>query len=92
MTIDSYDWDELYAKANEFVSKYIPVATVNTNRKNFVNNCPRVNISLTAKGNTKYIKLIDEMQCIKKLKGANSKNGRIINAEVIFSTDGSLKV
>ena len=31
MTIDSYDWDELYAKANEFVSKYIPVATVYTN-------------------------------------------------------------
>ena len=92
MTIDSYDWDELYAKANEFVSQYIPVATVNTNRKSFFNNRPRVNISLTAKGNTKYIKLIDEMQCIRKLKGANSKTGRIINAEIIFTADGSLEV
>lgn len=91
-TIDSYNWDELYAKANEFISKYIPVATVNTNRKSFYNNRPRVNISLTAKGNTKYIKLIDEMQCIKKLKGANSKTGRIINAEIIFTADGSLEV
>lgn len=91
MTIDSYDWDKLYAKANEFVSKYIPVATVNTNRKSFVNNCPRVNISLTAKGNAKYIKLIDEMQCIRKLKGTNSKTGRIVNAEIIFATDGSLE-
>ena len=69
MTIDSYDWDKLYAKANEFVSKYIPVATVNTNRKSFVNNRPRVDISFRAKGNAKYIKLIDEMQCIRKLKG-----------------------
>lgn len=90
MTIDSYNWDELYAKANEFVSKYIPVATVNTSRKSFVNS-PSVNISFAAKGNTKYIKLIDEMQCIRKLKGANSKNGRIINAEIIFATDGSLE-
>lgn len=92
MTIESYDWDKLYAKANEFVSKYIPVATVNTNRKSFVNNRPRVDISFRAKGNAKYIKLIDEMQCIRKLKGANSKNGRIINAEVIFATDGSLEI
>jgi hypothetical protein len=91
MTINSYDWDELYARANEFVSKYIPVATVNTNRKSFVNNRPRVDLSFIAKGNAKYIKLIDEMQCIKKLKGTNSKAGRIINAEIIFATDGSLE-
>ena len=91
-TIDSYNWDELYAKANEFISKYIPVATVNTNRKSFYNNRPRVNISFAAKGNAKYIKLIDEMQCVRKLKGANSKTGKIINAEIIFATDGSLEV
>lgn len=91
-TIDSYDWDELYAKANEFVSKYIPVATVSTGRKSFVNNRPRVDISFAAKGNTKYIKLINEMQCIRKLKGTNSKTGRIVNAEIIFATDGSLEV
>lgn len=77
---------------NEFVSQYIPVATVNTNCKSFVNNRPRVDISFIAKGNAKYIKLIDEMQCIRKLKGANSKNGRIINTEVIFATDGSLEI
>lgn len=92
MTIDSYDWDELYANANEFVSQYIPVATVNTNRKSFFNNRPRIEISFIAKGNKKYIELIDEMQCIRKLKGTNSKNGRIINAEVIFATDGSLEI
>lgn len=92
MTIDSYDWDELYAKANEFVSQYIPVATVNTKRKSFINNRPSVYISFAAKGNAKYIKLTDEMQCIRKLKGANSKTGRIINAEIIFATDGSLEV
>lgn len=62
------------------------------NRKSFANNRPRVDISFIAKGNAKYIKLIDEMQCIRKLKGANSKNGRIINAEIIFATDGSLEV
>lgn len=56
-----------------------------------VNNRPRVDLSFIAKGNAKYIKLIDEMQCIKKLKGTNSKAGRIINAEIIFATDGSLE-
>lgn len=91
-TIDSYNWDELYAKANEFVSKYIPVATVNTGRKSVANNRPSVNISFAAKGNAKYIKLIDEMQCVRKLKGANSKTGKIVNAEIIFATDGSLEV
>lgn len=53
---------------------------------------PSVNISFAAKGNAKYIKLIDEMQCVRKLKGANSKTGKIVNAEIIFATDGSLEV
>lgn len=50
----------------------------------------RVDISFIEKGNKKYIKMLNEMKCLKKLTRTNGKNGRIINAEIIFNPDGSL--
>lgn len=90
MDIDSYDWNDLYKKANEFVAKNIPPARVNTGRASFLSGRPRVEISFIAKGNPKYIKLLDEMPCLRKLKGINSEYGRIIRAEIIFNSDGTL--
>nr|DAE90831.1 MAG TPA: hypothetical protein [Caudoviricetes sp.] len=91
MNIDSYDWEKLYKTANNFISLYIPVAKVNTGCKSFYVS-PRVQISFMAKGNSKYIKLLDEMKCLRKLRGSNSKNGRIIIAEIIFNSDGTLNL
>ena len=88
--IDSYNWEDLYNKANEFINTYIPVATVNTGCKSFIGGVPRVQISFIAKGNRQYIKLLDEMKCMRKLKGMNGKDGRIIQAEIIFNVDGSI--
>ena len=31
--IDSFDWDDLYKKANDFILENIPVANVNTGSK-----------------------------------------------------------
>ena len=90
MDIDSDDWNDLYEKANEFVAKNIPPATVNTGRMAFYGGRPRVDISFIEKGNKKYIKMLNEMKCLKKLPRTNGKNGRIINAEIIFNPDGSL--
>ncbi len=90
MNINSYNWNELYKQANEFVKKNIPPAMVNTGCMSFLSGCPRVEISFSAKGNKKYIKLLDEMSCLRKLKGINSEYGRIIKAEIIFNSDGTL--
>lgn len=90
MNIDSYNWNELYEKANEFVAKNIPPAKVNTGCASFYLNRPRVQISFIAKGNKEYIKMLDEMRCLRKLRGTNSKDGRIVNAEIIFNSDGTL--
>lgn len=87
--INSYDWDELYKTANDFVSLYIPVATVDTGCRSFWGS-PRVQISFMAKGNKKYIELLDEMKCLRKLRGSNDKNGRCVIAEIIFNPDGTL--
>lgn len=89
MNINSYDWEKLYKTANDFISLYIPVATVNTGCQTFIKS-PRVQISFTAKGNSQYIKLLDKMKCLRKLRGSNGKSGRTINAEIIFNSDGTL--
>ena len=88
--IDSFDWDDLYKKANDFILENIPVANVNTGSKTLIDGRPRVEISFLGKGNSKYIKMLDEMKCLRKLRGTNGKKGRIINAEIIFNADGSL--
>ena len=65
-------------------------ANVNTGSKTLIDGRPRVEISFLGKGNSKYIKMLDEMKCLRKLRGTNGKKGRIINAEIIFNADGSL--
>ncbi len=90
MNINSYNWNELYKQANEFIEKNIPPAKVNTGCICFLSGHPRVEIFFIAKGNKKYIKLLDEMPCLRKLRGANTKYGRIVKAEIIFNSDGTL--
>ena len=40
--IDSFDWDDLYKKANDFILENIPVANVNTGSKTLIDGRPRV--------------------------------------------------
>lgn len=88
MNIDSYDWNELYKRAEEFCNKHIPNARVNTGVKSFVFGSPRVEISFLMKGNADYLKILDNMPCLRKLKGMNTKNGRVMRGEIIFNSDG----
>ncbi len=44
MSIEDYNWDELYKRAEEFCSKNIPNAKVNTGIKSFAHGCPRPEI------------------------------------------------
>lgn len=89
MDIDSYDWEKLYKTANDFISLYIPVATVNKGCRTFIGS-PRVEISFAEKGNSQYIKLLDKMKCLRRLRGIIGKSGRIVIAEIIFNVDGTL--
>lgn len=51
MNINSYNWNELYKQANEFIEKNIPPAKVNTGCMCFLSGHPRVEIFFIAKGN-----------------------------------------
>ena len=69
MSIEDYNWDELYKRAEEFCSKNIPNAKVNTGIQSFVHGCPRVEISFLLKGNADYLKILDNMSCLRKFSG-----------------------
>lgn len=88
MSIEDYNWDELYKRAEEFCNKNIPNAKVNTGIKSFVHGCPRVEILFLLKGNADYLKILDNMSCLRKLCGMNTTNGRVIRGEIIFNADG----
>ena len=88
MSIEDYNWDELYKRAEEFCSKNIPNAKVNTGIQSFVHGRPRVEISFLLKGNADYLKILDNISCLRKFSGMNTKNGRVIRGEIIFNADG----
>ena len=62
-------------------------AKVNTGIKSFVHGCPRVEILFLLKGNADYLKILDNMSCLRKLCGMNTTNGRVIRGEIIFNAD-----
>lgn len=90
MNIDSYDWDELYEKAEKFIKQYIPEAEVRRGTKSFMRNKPRVDVIFPAKGNAYIISKLESMSCVRKLRGRNVFGTRIVHMEIIFDETGKL--
>lgn len=86
--IDDFDWDYLYAKAEEYIKEFIPEAHVNHGTMTLHGANPIVDVSFPEKGNKKVIKYLLEQKCIQYRRGTNTKGTRIRNLGVIFSEDG----
>lgn len=54
--IDDFDWDYLYAKAEEYIKEFIPEAHVNHGTMTLHGANPIVDVSFPEKGNKKVIK------------------------------------
>ena len=89
--IESYDWNDLCKKAEEFIHKYIPQASVKSNIKSFYGDHPAVEICFPEKGNGAALKKLNEEKGFKRLKGINVGGSRIGKGEIIFDPDGLLK-
>lgn len=86
--IDDFDWDYLYAKAEEYIKEFIPEAHVNHGTMTLHGANPIVDVSFPEKGNKKVIKYLLEQKCIQYRRGTNTKGTRIRNLGIIFSEDG----
>lgn len=86
--IDDFDWDYLYAKAEEYIKEFIPEAHVNHGTMTLHGANPIVDVSFPEKGNKKVIKYLLEQKCIQYRRGTNTKGPRIRNLGIIFSEDG----
>ncbi len=85
--IDDFDWDYLYAKAEEYIKEFIPEAHVNHGTMTLHGANPIVDVSFPEKGNKKVIKYLLEQKCIQYRRGTNTKGTRIRNLGIIFSED-----
>ena len=90
MNIESFNWNDLYKKAEEFIHKYIPEAVVNTNVKG-LRGGPIVEVSFPTKWNKKHLEDLNKEKCFRKLHGCNVGGSRIVRGEIIFNEDGTLK-
>lgn len=80
--IDDFDWDYLYAKAEEYIKEFIPEAHVNHGTMTLHGANPIVDVSFPEKGNKKVIKYLLEQKCIQYRRGTNTKGTRIRNLGV----------
>ena len=90
MNIESYDWDDLYKQAEEFIHMYIRQAFVNSGFKSFCNGHPLVEVSFSEKGNKAALKKLSEEKCFERFRGCNVNGSRICRGRIIFNADGSL--
>lgn len=90
MNIESYDWDNLYNKAEEFIHQYIPEAVVCKGIKTFSSGKPKVDVSFPEKGHKADIEILCKTGCFRSLRGANIGGSRISKGEIIFNSDGTL--
>ena len=67
--INNFDWDELYNKATEFLTKNKIPATVKTNRKTVIGKEPIITISLMVKGNKESISRLTRCKYFVRLTG-----------------------
>ena len=75
--IDDFDWDYLYAKAEEYIKEFIPEAHVNHGTMTLHGANPIVDVSFPEKGNKKVIKYLLEQKCIQYRRGTNTKGTHI---------------
>lgn len=90
MNIDSYDWNDLYKKAEEFIHIYVPDAVVNNGTQTFFGGRPRVEIIFPEKGHKANIEILNRERCFRRLKGSNIRGSRIVIGEIVFNEDGTL--
>lgn len=90
MGIDSYNWEDLYQKAKEYICEYIPEATVNKLRKACYGGKPAVEVSFPYKGNRKAMVILRSDSRFRILRGYNADGKRMVRGEVLFSVDGKL--
>lgn len=62
--IDDFDWDYLYAKAEEYIKEFIPEAHVNHGTMTLHGANPIVDVSFPEKGNKKVIKYLYLERCM----------------------------
>lgn len=86
--IDDFDWDLLYARAEEYIKEFIPEAHVNRGTMTIHGANPVVDVSFPEKRNKKAIEHLLEQECIQYRRGANIRGTRMRNLGIIFSEDG----
>lgn len=90
MGIDSYNWEDLYQKAEVYIQEYIPEATVDKGCKSYRAGKPRVEVSFPYKGNKSAMVALRNDPRYRKMHGYNMNGNRMVRGEVVFSTDGKL--
>ena len=86
--IDDFNWDYLYARAEEYIKEVIPEAHVNYGTMTLHAANPIVDVSFPEKGNKKAIEYLLKQECIQYRRGTNIRGTRIRNLGIIFSEDG----
>ena len=90
MNFESYDWNDLYKKAEKFMRKYIPEAVVNVNTRTIWGEHLVVEVRFPEKRNKTVLENLNKEKCFRRLRGSNVNGARIGRGQIIFNADGSL--
>lgn len=87
--INSYDWNELYDKAEEYLRKYSDQFHVNRGQAGFPHH-PEVCASIPVKGNQQVLKMVQQDEKLTVRRGYTANGQRFANVSVRFHIDGTL--
>ena len=90
MGIQSYDWNVLYDRAQQYLQRYDPEIRINRGTQTFYHS-PQVDASFPMKGKKKLLEKLKADRQITIRRGSNVNGIRYARIAVIFRLDGTLE-